>query len=111
MKNILSLMSDGNPYLLHTPEDISGVIAERIRGLRLSRKWKQSTLAERAGVSVASLRRFERTGKGSIDLLLRLAFTLERLEDFLSLLVNTTPATLDELIELSQEKSVKRGSR
>ena len=104
-------MNEANPYLLHTPEDVAGTVAARIRALRLLRKWKQSTLAERAGVSLASLRRFERTGKGSIDLLLRLAFTLDRLPDFLNILLTDSPATLSELVNISTEKNVKRGSR
>ena len=104
-------MSESNPYLLYAPVDVADTIAERIRALRLSRKWKQSTLAERAGVSLASLRRFERTGKGSIDLLLRLAFTLDRLPDFLNILLTDSPATMDELVNISLEKNVKRGSR
>ena len=104
-------MSEVNPYLLHTPEDVAGTVAERIRALRLLRKWKQSTLAERAGVSLASLRRFERTGKGSIDLLLRLAFTLDRLPDFLDIFLTDSPTTLDELVNISLKKNVKRGSR
>ena len=104
-------MSDDNPYLLYTPEDVSVSIAERIRDLRLLRKWKQSTLAERAGVSLASLRRFERTGKGSINLLLRLAFTLDRLSDFLDILLKESPTTLAELESISMQKKIKRGSR
>lgn len=104
-------MNEGNPYLLHTPEDVSVSIAGRIRHLRLLRKWKQSTLAERAGVSVSSLRRFERTGKGSIDLLLRLAFTLDQLDEFLNILMEEVPATLSELKKKSLKQNVKRGSK
>ena len=36
----------------------------------------------RAGISGASLKRFETTGAASLDLVLRLAFALGRLEDF-----------------------------
>ncbi len=104
-------MSKNNPYLLYTPEDISISLAGKIRQLRLVRKWKQSTLADRAGVTLASLRRFERTGKGSIDLLLRLAFTLDRLDDFQNILLQDVPATMEELENVSIRKTVKRGSK
>lgn len=104
-------MNKKNPYLLYTPEDISISLAGKIRQLRLARKWKQSTLADRAGVSLASLRRFERSGKGSINLLLRLSFTLDRLGDFQDILLNDIPATMAELENISIKKNTKRGSQ
>jgi transcriptional regulator with XRE-family HTH domain len=58
------------------------VLAGKVRQLRLQRKWKQSTLAERSGFSLASLRRFERTGLVSLQSLLKISITLGRLGDF-----------------------------
>lgn len=42
----------------------------------------QIELAERSGVSLGSLKRFEQTGKISFESLLRLAHILGRLEEF-----------------------------
>ncbi|MBI4864036.1 MAG: helix-turn-helix transcriptional regulator, partial [Candidatus Riflebacteria bacterium] len=52
---------------LHGPEELRTVLASRTRGLRLLAGWKQSALATRSGVSLPTLRRFERSGKASLD--------------------------------------------
>lgn len=57
-------------------------LAARIKELRLSKGWKQVTLAQRSGVSLASLRRFEESGRVSLQNLLKLTFALNRLDDF-----------------------------
>ena len=69
-------------FSLHTPEQISKDLAARVKALRLARGWKQATLAARSGVSLASLRRFEPTSQVSLQHLLKLAFALNRLDDF-----------------------------
>ncbi len=53
-----------NGFSLETPESVSRTLAARIKELRLARGWKQATLAQRSGVSLASLRRFEESGQG-----------------------------------------------
>lgn len=97
-------------YSLHTPEKIRRQIADRTRELRLDRGWKQTTLAERAGVSLGSLRRFERTGKVSLDNLLRLAFALHRLDDFAALLEPPPVRSIDELERREEKDTPKRGT-
>ncbi len=53
-------------FQIHNPEEIARLLAERIRAERLRREWKQETLAERSGVSLPTVRRYERTGRTSI---------------------------------------------
>lgn len=48
-------------------------IAQRVRTERLTRGWTQPQLAERAGLSVATYRLFERTGQISLHRLLAIA--------------------------------------
>ena len=68
--------------LLKTPAEISEELAERLRLLRKDAKYTQAELAERSGVSLGSLKRFENTGKISLEALLKLAKVLHREEDF-----------------------------
>lgn len=96
-------------YSLHTPEKIAFQLAERLKAARLASGFKQTTLAERAGVSLGSLRRFEQSGQASLDLVLRLAFALGRLDDFSTLLDGSQPQSLAELVAL-YEKGRKRGN-
>ncbi|PKQ66631.1 transcriptional regulator [Labilibaculum manganireducens] len=65
-----------------TPSDISRALAERHKLLRKQLKLSQFEMAERSGVSLGSLKRFENTGKISLESLLKLAHLMNRLEDF-----------------------------
>jgi len=94
-------------YVLKTPEDTAKELAKKIRDLRLGKNWKQSTLAERSGVSLASLRRFERTGQASVQNMLKLCFALGRLDEFDLLLEPARASTIDELVPT---RTSQRGS-
>ncbi len=98
-----------NSFQLYTPEEVSVDLAERLRVLRLARKWKQSTLAERAGVSLPTLRRFEQSGLISLKHLLLLVFALGRLDEFRNLLEPSAVESLQELEANSAAKERKRG--
>lgn len=95
---------------LFTPEETAKNLAEKVRALRLARNWKQSTLAERSGVTLASLRRFERTGLASLQHLLKLAFALGRLGDFDPLLQPPDARSIAELEAANDRPGPKRGS-
>lgn len=96
-------------YALLTPEEVALQLAKKNQALRLARNWKQATLAERSGVTLASLRRFERTGQASLQNLLKLTFALGRLSDFESLLQPLSAGSIAEL-ETQTRKPPKRGS-
>ena len=96
-------------FSLTMPEQVAATLAGRIRTLRLAQGWKQSTLAERSGVSLGSLRRFEDTCKISLESLLRLAFTLYRLDDFDGLLKPPPASSIAELQAAETRTERKRG--
>ena len=99
-----------NPYSFYLPNDVAKELASNVRALRLQRSWKQATLAENAGVTLASLRRFEQTGKVSLETFLNLVFALQGLDVFKGLLHTDRPASLKELEELSRiKKNPQRG--
>jgi len=64
------------------PSDILEEIALKHRSIRKEVGLSQAELAERSGVSLGSLKRFERTGQISLESLLKLAHILNRLDDF-----------------------------
>lgn len=104
-------MNNELDYQLATPEGVATELAGRCSRLRLARKWKQLTLAERAGVSLASLRRFEQTGRISLKGLLRLSFALGRLSDYDTLLQPPPADSLAALEALTSPPRRKRGVR
>ena len=97
-------------YSLKTPEQVGVALAARARELRLERGWRQVTLARRSGVSLASLRRFEESGRVSLRNLLKLAFALNRLDDFDALLQPPRASSLAEL-EASEKKPRRQRGR
>ena len=96
-------------FSLQTPEQVGKTLAARLKALRLARGWKQATLAERSGVSLASLRRFEASGRASLQHLLALAFALNRLDDFDALLQAPRAASLAEL-EAAEKQPTRRAA-
>lgn len=72
-------------------------LARRFKERRLFLGLKQSTLAERSGVSLGSLHRFETSGLISLQSLLDLAFTLNCLDEFNTLLKNKPLHSIDDL--------------
>jgi len=109
---ILALMKEHPNYQLETPETVAMQLAHRCKQLRLLRRWKQSSLAARAGVSLASLRRFEQTGRISLQHLLGITFALGRLSDFEVLFQQPAADSIATLEAMSQPgKQRRRGNQ
>ena len=105
-------MSDNRPLLsMVTPIEMGNLLAARVRELRLLNSWTRSTLAQRAGVSAASLKRFETTGKIALDSLLKIAHALARLDDFALLLKPPEARSMADLERRSALVTRKRGRR
>lgn len=96
-------------FELKTTGEIAQMLAKRMRNLRLLRKWKRSTLAERSGVSEASLRRFEQTARVSLENFLKLLSALDRLDEMDELLQPPPVQSIDDL-EARKQKLPRRGS-
>lgn len=90
------------------PDDVARILAERVKALRLIRGWTQATLAHRAGVTLASYRRFETTGKASLELVLKVAHALGRLDEFADLLKPPPASSIEELAAQSASPKPKR---
>jgi len=69
-------------FLPKTPIDIMQELRAKFREKRKSLGYTQNELATRSGVSLGSLKRFERSGQISLESLLKLALVLECLRDF-----------------------------
>lgn len=93
---------------LQSPTSIQRSLAGRARDARLALGLKQATLASAAGVTLATLRRFEQTGEISLKYLLRICNALGRLDDFDQLLRPSPAATMAEL-EARVQRRRRRG--
>jgi len=72
-------------FLPKTPIEIMQELKTKFRERRKSLGYTQNELATRSGVSLGSLKRFERSGQISLESLLKLALVLECLDEFSSL--------------------------
>ena len=88
---------------------MGSALASRVKDLRLRKNWTQETLAERSGVSLASYKRFEATGKASFELVLKVAQALSRLQEFDTLLLPPAAESIEELEKLIAPQTRKRG--
>jgi len=95
------------PLSLKSPVEISTDVAKRLRARRLDANLSQEGLANRAGVTLASLKRFERTGKIAFESLVKLSFALGSAEGFEALFPPAKFESIDEVIE--RRKTRKRG--
>lgn len=68
------------------PSEIALLLAQKVRVLRKDKGYSQKELAERCGVSLASIKRFEQSGQISLESLLKIAHLLGKLNDFESIL-------------------------
>ena len=78
--------------------DIKKALAERVRARRKEAKISQMELAERSGVSLGSVKRFEGSGEISLSSLLRIAVILGYETDFDKLFERKNYQSLDEVI-------------
>ena len=91
------------------PSEIGKSLADRAKTLRLLKGWTRNTLAQRAGVTAASLKRFETSGKASLELFLKIVHALNRLDEFSKLLQPPTAQSIEELEQRVTKPIPKRG--
>ncbi len=105
-------MSQPTPsFPLLTPVEIAAELGRRLEALRLGNHWRRATLAERTGVSVSTIARFEQGGRITLENLLRLADGLGRADELASLFQPKPARSLDELETQLSRPLPKRGRR
>jgi transcriptional regulator with XRE-family HTH domain len=99
------------PIDLQTPGELGRALAGRVRTLRLQRGWTQQELASRTGLTLATYRRFERTGRISLDRLLRIAVILDAHRGFEQLFALPPAQSLGEHARQTRQSVRQRGRR
>lgn len=89
-----------------TPYEVSKELAEKARAKRKYMKLTQQQLADRSGVSLGSLKRFERTGEISLSSLLKIAFILDSLKEFENLFEKPEYTSIEKI--LNDKRKEKR---
>ena len=96
---------------ISTPTSVMDELKVKYKAKRLELDLTQDGLASRSGVSLGSLKRFEKSGQISLNSLLKLSLVLECLDDF-GEIANPTPRTINSIDELliQKNRTKKRGS-
>lgn len=97
--------------ILYSPMEVAGIIAHAAKQKRLFLNLSQKNLAERSGVSLGALKKFEGTGQISLTSLLRIALVLDALNEFLPLFKAKAPEEYRSINELLKRKIRKRGRK
>lgn len=84
---------------LKSPKDIDMEIAFRVRKKRKLNKLTQEQLSRKSGVSLGSVKRFERTGEISLTSLVKIAFALGCEKDFDELFSQKEYRSIQEVID------------
>jgi transcriptional regulator with XRE-family HTH domain len=95
-------MTDNILSILTSPAEIAMHIAQRARARRLQANLTQAGLATRAGMSTASVKRFERTGLIAFDALIRIAFALHAENELAFLFAPKAFQTIDDVLKPKQ---------
>jgi len=98
-------------YLLSANEKgISNFLATRARAERVKNGYSQAAFAEKAGIALRTYKRFELSGVGSIETLIRIVIAMEHARGFLTLFPMPQPIsqmTLTERIRAISERSIR----
>ena len=78
---------------------IKSAMAERFRNVRRMSQMSQMDIAQRSGVSLGSVKRFERTGEISLSSLLKLAFVLGYEDDFNNLFARKNYQSIFDVVK------------
>ena len=99
--------------LFTTPAKAQRKLAEHARARRLQMELTQQGLAERSGVALPTLRKFERTGVLSLESFLKLHMVLGGLEDIINATqVKASPfLSIDDVLQEGASPTRKRGKR
>lgn len=98
---------------LKNEADILREVRELIRAHRMALSWRQDDLAQRSGVGIATLRRFENTGRIGFSGLAKLLVALGLADKFIEGLQQPKPApkSIDEFLASVPTRARQRAPR
>ena len=106
--NILSVLED---YLLDTNDNVSRQIATDFRHRRVEKGLTREQVAERAGVAVSNVARFEQKGLISLKNLIDLAMALGYTSEIKGLFATPKYSTMEELTQIRKNSGKTKAYR
>ena len=108
MNNILSLLEN---YTLDTVDDIAKGIAEDFRKRRIEKNLTREQVAEKSGIALANIVRFEQKGLISLKNLIGIAMTMEYTSEVRKIFSEPKYSTMEELTQIRKNTGKKRAHK
>lgn len=105
MNNILSLL-DG--FTLDNADDIAKTLADDFRKRRIEKNLTREQVAEKSGVAVSNIARFEQKGLISLKNLICMAMAMEYTREVKSLFAEPKYSTMEELAQIRTNRGKTR---
>ena len=108
MNNILSLLEN---YTLDTVDDIAKGIAEDFRKRRIEKNLTREQVAEKSGIALANIVRFEQKGLISLKNLIGIAMAMEYTSEVKNIFSELKYSTMEELTQIRKNTGKKRAHK
>ena len=108
MNNILSVLDN---YILDNPDDIAKRMANDFRKRRIEKNLTREQVAEKSGVALSNIVRFEQKGLISLKNLIGIAMALDYTSEIKSVFAEPKYATMEELTQIRKNKGKTRAHK
>ena len=108
MNNILSLLEN---YTLDTVDEIAKGIAEDFRKRRIEKNLTREQVAEKSGIALANIVRFEQKGLISLKNLIGIAMAMEYTSEVKNIFSEPKYSTMEELTQIRKNTGKKRAHK
>lgn len=108
MNNILSILEN---YTLDNAESIAMTIADDFRKRRIEKNLTREQIAEKSGVALANIVRFEQKGLISLKNLIGIAMALEYTSEVKSIFAEPKYSTMEELTQIRKNTGKNRAHK
>ena len=108
MNNILSLLDN---YTFDNADDIARMLADDFRKRRIEKNMTREQVAEKSGVAVSNIVRFEQKGLISLKNLIGIAMAMEYTSEIKNIFAETKYSTMEELTQIRRNRGKKKAHR
>ena len=98
-------------YSLNNPDDIARGIADDFRKRRIEKNLTREQVAEKSGVAVSNIVRFEQKGLISLKNLIGIAMALGYTSELKSVFSQPKYSTMEELTQIRRNQNKKKAHR
>jgi len=108
MNNILSVLDN---YILDNPDDIAKRMANDFRKRRIEKNLTREQVAEKSGVALSNIVRFEQKGLISLKNLIGIAMALGYTSELKAVFSQPKYSTMEELTQIRKNQNKKKAHR